>query len=196
MASTIDHSAPTQAPRPAPSDAELVDRSIDDPDVFGQIFDRHVDAIWRYVAARLGPDAAEDVVSETFAIAFTRRARFDTVATSARPWLYGIATNRLMKHRDAEIRWLARAASMPAEPTGDDPAVRAADRIDAAGLVGPLAAALLKLSDRERDVVLLHAIDGLTHDEIARALGIRAGTARTRLSRGLARMRTTLEEGT
>lgn len=196
MASTIDHSALPQTHRAAPSDAELVSRSINDPDVFGQIFDRHVDAIWRYVAARLGPDAAEDVVSETFAIAFSSRARFDIAATSARPWLYGIATNRLMKHRDVEIRWLARAAASPSEVPADDPALRAADRLDAQGLVGPLAAALLKLSDRERDVVLLHAIDGLSHLEIADALGIRAGTARTRLSRGLARMRTTLQEGT
>lgn len=48
---------------------------------------------------RLGRDAAEDVVAETFLVAFDRRHRYDPARPDARPWLYGIATNLIRRHR-------------------------------------------------------------------------------------------------
>ena len=84
------------SPAGAPSDAQVMARSIDDPSAFGEIAERHMDAIFRFVAARVGPSHAEDVVAETFTIAFDSRASFNLEADSARPWLYGIAANRLL----------------------------------------------------------------------------------------------------
>jgi RNA polymerase sigma-70 factor (ECF subfamily) len=191
MASTIDRSA---TPRAAASDAQLIARSIDAPACFGELFDRHVDAIFRYVAARVGASAAEDVVSDTFEVAFDRRSRFDQRATSARPWLYGIATNRLRKHRDAERTWLERASRAAVADRDELDAAQADARVDAQRLAPRLARALLTLSTAERDVLLLHALEGLGSDEIAAVLGIRAGAARTRLSRGTTRLRAVLEE--
>ena len=76
----------------APVDADVIARSVQEPEVFAVLFRRHAAAIQRYVARRLGVDAAEDVVAETFLAAFDQRGRYDLSRPDARPWLYGIAT--------------------------------------------------------------------------------------------------------
>ena len=55
-------------------DAELIRRSIDDPEQFAGVFDRYVEQIHRYVARRLGVQVADDIVAETFLTAFRCRA--------------------------------------------------------------------------------------------------------------------------
>ncbi|MCW2972192.1 MAG: ylaC [Thermoleophilia bacterium] len=181
-----------ELPAAAPTDSDAVRASLTAPDRFEELFTRHAPAIFRFVAARVGVSAAEDIVAETFATAFRRRAKFDLAVSSARPWLYGIAANRLHKHRDAEQRWLERQLLDRGDRYRDDgPGID--DRLDAARLAPQLAAALLTLSVGERDVLLLFALEDFSGDEIAVALGIRPGTARSRLSRGRAQLRALLE---
>jgi hypothetical protein len=74
----------------AGDDAALIARSLRTPGCFGLLFDRHAPAIGRYVARRLGPDAVDDLVGETFLVAFRRRGHYDLAHGDARPWLYGI----------------------------------------------------------------------------------------------------------
>lgn len=176
------------------SDSMLIAQSLSDASHFGVLFDRHADAIYRFAAARVGPTRAEDVVSDVFAIAFDRRATFDPESTSARPWLYGIAANCLKKLREDEDRWLKRSSF--AGSTGDDgdDADGMVARLDAQRIAPDIARALLTISPRERDVLLLHALEGLSTTEIADALGIRHGAARTRLARARTRLRTQLTE--
>ena len=52
---------------------------------FGLLFDRHAPAIHGYIARRLGRDAADDLVAETFLLAFGQRHRYDQGQPSARP---------------------------------------------------------------------------------------------------------------
>lgn len=188
MLDSLQHVAP-------PTDAQLVARSLKEPAHFSEVVERHAEAIFRFVAARIGPVAAEDVVAQTFAVAFDRRERFDRAATSARPWLYGIASNCLHKHRESERRWLERAALEPASSSEPQEPLAEA-RVDAARLAPDLAAALLTLNPAERDVLLLFALEELTHEQIAKVLGIRRGTAKSRLSRGCARLRSQLSHPT
>ena len=175
-----------------PDDAALVARSIVEPELFAGLYERHAAAIFRFAAIRVGREAAEDIVADTFATAFDRRTRFDLTAESARPWLYGIAANQLKKHADAERRWLQRAAASGRDRSQYDDH-GSEDRVDAARMAADLAAALLTLSPGERDAVVLSTLEDLTMEELARALGIRAGAAKTRLSRGRARMRALLD---
>lgn len=56
-------------------DAELIRRSLDDPEQFAGVFDRYVEQIHRYVARRLGVQAAEDVTAETFTTRTRSRPR-------------------------------------------------------------------------------------------------------------------------
>ncbi|MFE3455428.1 RNA polymerase sigma factor [Nonomuraea sp. NPDC059194] len=85
------------------ADAELIRRSWQEPAAFAAVFDRHAPQLHRYAVRRLGPDAAEDVVSDAFLAAFQNRHRYDLEHPDARPWLYGIASNVIGKRRRDEI---------------------------------------------------------------------------------------------
>jgi DNA-directed RNA polymerase specialized sigma24 family protein len=91
------------APAPtASADAGVIERSWHEPEQFAMLFDRHARLIHRYVARRVGGEAADDLVAETFLAAFGKRRRYDTSYSDARPWLYGIATNLIGQHRRDE----------------------------------------------------------------------------------------------
>jgi RNA polymerase sigma factor (sigma-70 family) len=176
------------------TDADLLDQAKRTPERFAAIFDRHYQDIYGYVAKRLGPDLAEDVASETFLIAFDRRHSFDPSRGEVRPWLYGIASNLAARHVRAETRRyraLAKAGGRDAaEQPSDTDAV--AGRLDAAAVRGRLAEALRRLPEPVRAVLLLVAWAGLNQQEAAVALGIPAGTARSRLHRARQEMRQAL----
>ncbi|MGH3545459.1 MAG: RNA polymerase sigma factor [Mycobacteriales bacterium] len=169
-----------------------------DREQFAQLFDRHAATLHRYCVRRVGVDAAEDVVAETFTIAFAKRGRFDAGYISALPWLYGIATNLLRRRRRDEVRAYRALARTGVDPlnTATAAAVDSTDyiaaRLDAAAASRQLAVALAKIPARHRDVLLLYAWGQLSYAEIATALRISLGTVRSRLSRAKARLRNDL----
>ncbi len=176
------------------SDQVLAGRLRDDPDAFGELYDCYFRAIYRYVAGRLGTSAAEDVAAETFVVAFAQRDRFDPGRGALRPWLFGIATNLVARHRRLEARHYRALSRLP-EPTsagGHEERVVAA--IAAQRLRPQLLQALAGLSRGERDVVLLVALGQLSHDEVAQALGISPGTVGSRLSRARTRLRQLIDQ--
>ena len=97
-----------------PSDAEVIGRSLGEPEAFGLIYDRHAATVLRFLGRRAGAEVAEGLVGELFRIAFERRKTFDASRASALPWLYGIGSNLLLKHRRGEARWLRASARMVA----------------------------------------------------------------------------------
>src|SRR5262245_55030654 len=98
----------------SPSDAEVIGRSLVEPEVFGLIYDRHAPALLRFLGRRVGAEIAEGLHAELFRIAFERRKAFDRERANALPWLYGIGSNLLLKHRRGEARRLAASARMAA----------------------------------------------------------------------------------
>jgi RNA polymerase sigma-70 factor (ECF subfamily) len=165
-------------------DATLIERSVAEPDLFRLVYERHAGALHRYAARRIGPDAADDVVAETFLVAFRRRARYDARRPVAGPWLYGIASNLIARHRRAEVRMYRAYARTGVDPVaGSVPQADVEARLDAAGQRRALAGALARLAARDRDVLLLVAWGGLAYEEVARALDIPVGTVRSRLNR-------------
>ncbi len=173
----------------AGSDAQIIAASRVEPLVFAAVFDRHYDAVHRYLARRVGLDLADDLAAETFTTAFDVRRRYDTARPDARPWLFGIATNLLRHHHRGEARRLRAYARLdrPADPDGGFGGVEA--RLDA-GRAGPaIADALTRLSAGDRDVLLLSAWADLRYEEIAVALRIPIGTVRSRLHRARRRVR-------
>ena len=170
------------------SDRDLVLSSRERPECFEAVFARHSSTIYRYLRRRVGVALAEELAAETFARAFRGRRRFDPRGESALPWLYGIAANLLRMHRRTEERRLrayARAADRRLEPS---PNIDSERRLDAVALRPALARALASLSCGQREVLLLHAWAGLSHEEIAVALDVSAGTVRSRLHRARAEM--------
>ena len=170
------------------TDAALIRRSLTDPSVFAEIFDRHFESVFRFLARRVGVVTAGDLASETFARAFEGRRRYRLERDDARPWLFGIATNLLRRQRRNEVRQLRAYAR-----TGVDPVLGGLDdaesRADAAAVGPALADALANLRADERDVLFLYAWADLSYVEIAEALGLPVGTVRSRLSRARAKAR-------
>jgi len=174
------------------TDAALIGRSWQEPERFAAVFDRYYAAIHGYVSRRLGRSLADDVAQETFLIAFDRRKRYDVARSDARPWLYGIASNLISRHRRAEVRQYRAMARAGLVQAVDGHAERVVGRLDAEALRGRLAAALAAVADGDRDVLLLVAWAQLSCEEAAQALGIPAGTARSRLHRARTRTRAAL----
>ncbi|MFF0869928.1 RNA polymerase sigma factor [Nonomuraea sp. NPDC003560] len=183
---------PGDAP-PSRDDAVMIERSWDEPEHFGAVFDAHYAEIHRYVSRRLGPHAADDVSAETFALAFRQRRRYDTSRRSARPWLYGIATNLISRHRRNEVRLLRAVDRLHPEANsarGHEDEVTA--KVSAQAVKGTLARAIAALSTDQRDVLLLVALSGLSYDEVAQALDVPFGTVSSRLNRARKKLRKAL----
>src|SRR5438874_3222263 len=138
------------------SDAEVIAASLDEPAHFGALFDRHAAVLFRYLVRRVGPDEADTMLGEVFRVAFERRQSFDVERLDARPWLYGIATRLLARHRRTEARRIgATARLLSRRAPQDDPTERVAARIDAADLWPDVADAVAALPAGERDALIL-----------------------------------------
>jgi RNA polymerase sigma factor (sigma-70 family) len=163
------------------SDAAIVGESLERPPAFSALYERHLDAVARYVARRVGASAAEDLTAEVFVRAFRARARYRPERETALPWLLGIAGHVVADNRRAERRRLAALEQLAAD------AAVAAPRGDnqlSAGLVRRLRA----LPARDRDALLLVVWGELTYEEAAEALEVPLGTVRSRLNRARRRM--------
>lgn len=176
----------------AARDAAVIEASRRSPDRFGAIFDAYFTEIHAYVARRLGPKDAQDVAAETFLAAFRRREAYDPERAAVRTWLYGIATNLVGKHRRGEVRALRAMERIEPNSVAEGPEDRVAVQVSAQALRGRLAGALAGLSEGDRDVVLLSALAGLSHEEIAAALDIPYGTVGSRLNRARRKLREVL----
>ena len=170
------------------SDATAITRSLQTPRAFEAVFDRHFDAVHRYLSRRVGRQRADDLASQTFVVAFERRASFRLdVSSDARPWLLGIATKLLANDRRAEQRRLETFARLGADAGG------AVVSAEAPECDRDVASALAALDPARRDVLLLHAWGDLSYEEIAGALAIPLGTVRSRLARARASLQADLE---
>ena len=81
------------------SDEELIAGLPRQPELMGVLYERHAPAVFRYLARRAGPPAAEDLLSEVFIAALSASSRVMAHDSgSALPWLYGIGLNVLHRH--------------------------------------------------------------------------------------------------
>ncbi|SDO71017.1 RNA polymerase sigma factor [Lentzea jiangxiensis] len=157
------------------SDAELIGRSLrGDTGAFVEVISRHETAIGNYLARRVGRQAAEDVLGDVWVAAYESRATYDRSFPEARPWLYGVALNRVRRY------WRSEPAEEPAADltrvvSDWDPWPAVDARVDAQAL---LRTALDRLKPEEREVLGLVAWEDLTVAEAGRVLDIPAGTAR------------------
>lgn len=153
--------------------------------------------IHRFLTRRIDPGDADGLVGEVFRIAFERRSSFDLDRPSARPWLYGIATNVLAHHRRSEVRRfhaMARLASVRIPDHADLFGERVSASIDADRAWPRFVAAIDDLPAEERHTLLLYAWEELSYADIAAALDVPVGTVRSRLNRARQRLRSLRDE--
>ncbi|MGA2528993.1 MAG: RNA polymerase sigma factor [Acidimicrobiales bacterium] len=111
-----------------------------DGGAFTELFERHFDDVYRYLAFRVGAVVAEDLAAETFARAFAGRQSFEPDRGSVRAWLFGIARNLIRDHRRDERREMEtwRRANADRLLYASDDAARLAERLRLRSAFGSL----------------------------------------------------------
>jgi RNA polymerase sigma-70 factor (ECF subfamily) len=182
MDATIS-SQPLSAPPDLPDlDATQMDRvRSGDRDAFAGLVDRHKDAVVNYLTRLTGNrDRAEDLAQETFLRLFRSAGSYSEQGL-LRGYLFRIATNlvRSEERREKRLRLLLPFLGRPdhAEPAAPSGLLRREMHRE-------LSAAVAQLPLRYRVPLVLHEIEGWAYADIARALGCREGTVKSRIHRG------------
>ena len=172
------------------TDSDDIAASLVDSQRFAAVVDRHFAEIFRYLARRVGRENAEDLGAETFIVAFSARNRYDLSRANALPWLYGIATNLIRRHRRTEVRMLMAYATAASQlDPDDDRSEGLVARLDHAASLARVASALADLDPDQRDALYLVAIVGLGYAQAAEALDIPVGTVHSRVARARTNLR-------
>jgi RNA polymerase sigma factor (sigma-70 family) len=168
-------------------DRELWCAAGEDREAFGELYERHAQAVFAFCARRTGDLAlAEDLTSVVFLEAWRRRRAVQLAGASVLPWLLGTANNVMRNQRRSLRRHRAALARLSIDrtaPSGEDEAIA---RVDAQRALSAALRALDGLSPEQRDAVNLVLWGGLSYEDAARALGVPVGTVRSRISRARA----------
>ena len=163
------------------TDADMLRRSVSEPAVFGELYERHGVAVRRYVVSRVGIYNGEDLAAEVFIRAFRGREKCRAEHGSALPWLLGVANHVISDHRRIEKRRLAALERLFADRR--EPATN-----PGVGLTAEVIRALRRLPVTDRDTLLLMVWGELSRDEVAIALGVPVGTVDSRIFRSRKRL--------
>jgi RNA polymerase sigma factor (sigma-70 family) len=161
---------------------------VDRRGAFEELFAAHYWAVRAYVLRRAPSAGAEDVVAETFLVAWRR---VDTIGGDPLPWLLGVARRILANQQRAERRRWALTARLQRLLPGQTP-----DWEPPGAMSDELAVAMVRLSPPEREALLLVAWEGLDGARAARAAGCTPGAFRARLHRARRHVAADLAETT
>ena len=174
------------------ADSDLLLLSREEPDAFGVLYERHAEGLLAYFARRtFDPEAAAELVAETFAEAFASRKRFRDRGAGAAGWLYGIARHQLgryFRHGSVDSR-ARRKLGLPEREILADDYERIEELIDFEQVGRAIAEAFSLLSDEQREAMTLRVVEGRPYSEVADLLKCSEETARARVSRGLKRLK-------
>ncbi|WP_223410468.1 RNA polymerase sigma factor [Occultella gossypii] len=156
-----------------------------DPDAFERFYRAHVRAVEGFVARRVGdPHSAADLTAEIFLAAIESAAGYDPTRGTPVGWLYGIARNVVAQWARSSARERRAISRISGRALLDgDGLRRVEERLDAELGARQVYVGMARLSDDERAVLELVALDGLTVADAARVLGVQPVTARVRLHR-------------
>jgi RNA polymerase sigma-70 factor, ECF subfamily len=176
---------------------ELIARAQDgDRAAFAALVRIHQDEVYTLARRLVGdPHLAADVAQDAMVRAWRALPNFRGEARLS-TWLHRITVNTAWTHKDRA----KRTAALPLDEYHELPAPAGADHPEVAGelveLRGRLRAALDRLPDSQRQVVVMKDVHGWSHQEIAEAMDISVTAAKVRLHRARARLAKDLEEST
>lgn len=156
-----------------------------DPDAFEAFYRDHIETVRRFVARRVtDPHLAADLTAAVFLAAIDASGSYRADRGSPAAWLVGVARNVVadeFRSRSREQRLRRRVAGLRLLDANS--LERIEDRIDAERETRRLYAALATLSPKDRALLEMVAVDGLSVADAAAALGLKPGAARVRLHR-------------
>jgi RNA polymerase sigma-70 factor (ECF subfamily) len=183
--------APVEDVEPDAAVADLVARAqAGDGEAFGELYDRYLDLVYRYVYYRAGSKAlAEDLVSETFLRALRRIGTFEWQGRDFAAWLITIARNIIADHfKSGRFRLEVSTADMlDADRATEGPESEVLDGITNSSLLD----AVKKLNSEQQECVVLRFLQGMSVIETAQAMGKTEGAIKAlqyRAVRTLGRM--------
>ena len=185
-----ERSRPAATPTDQAPIDELVDRARQgDADAFGQLYDRFLPEIVRYLARRVGdPDAAEDLAQQVFLKAWQAIPRYEARGVPFKAWLYRMAHNQMVDH--------FRTRRPTSDLEGIDPPVasEAEETVIALEMSEALERALANLSEDHRQVLTLRFLMEKSAREIGEIMGRKEVTVRGLQMRALQALRREIEE--
>lgn len=190
--------SPTSSDKPKrrnqPGEARLIQRAQQgDRQALGELYNRHVDLIYRYVYARVRDEAvAEDLTAEVFVKALEGLPEYEARGYPFQAWLYRIARARTVDYyrRQERRREVTLDETLPAERPHPDEFVEMADRW------GRAIDLVAQLTDDQQDVLILRFIGELTLSEVADTLGKTTGSVKSLQHRALTSLARLVDEQT
>ena len=173
-----------------PPSADDVGSIATDPDAFERFYRENLEAVRRFVARRVAdPHLAADLTAEIFLAAVDSASSYRPNRGVPQAWLIGLARHVVAGEFRRQSRDRAIAGRLSGRRLLDpDSLGRIEERIDAERHARALYDALATLPPRDRALMELVAVDGLSIAEAAAVLGVKPGTARVRLHRSRARV--------
>jgi RNA polymerase sigma-70 factor (ECF subfamily) len=186
----VKGAALTEAVRTEPelatmSDEQIARLAVRQRHVFGELYVRYADRIFRYAAGRTGSRTiADDVLNDTMVGALEGLHRYDPDKGSFASWLFTIASRRVADHergRAQQRRFLSRRTLNGLNDDLLETLIRSED-------YERVRNAVQQLPSRQREIVLLRYVAELSFRDVARVLGVSEGAARMRINRALRRL--------
>jgi RNA polymerase sigma-70 factor, ECF subfamily len=162
-----------------------------DPNAFGEIYDRFVDRVYRYLYFRTGSHPeAEDLAEQVFLKAWEAIGRYRWQGRPFLAWLYRLAHNTHIDHVRTQRPTLSlNNTDRPVELPSSAAAVELSRALDS----DLLARALRQLTQDQQQVIVLKFIEGLDNAQIAESMDKREGAIRALQMRALMSLRRVLE---
>jgi RNA polymerase sigma-70 factor, ECF subfamily len=192
---TVPGTEPSQ-PAESPDDlyvVELVDRVVAarDARAFGELYDRFVERVYRYLYFRTGSHPeAEDLTEQVFLKAWEAIGRYRWQGRPFLAWLYRLAHNTHIDHvRSQRPTTSLTNDQRPLELASTSASAELGRALDAEVIAGALA----QLTPEQQQVIVMKFIDGLDNEQIAQCMDKREGAIRALQMRALMSMRRVLE---
>ena len=175
-------------------DAALLRRlQAGDRSALAELYDQHASGVYAVCLRVLRqPPEAEAVVSDVFLEIWRKPDGFDPSRGGWRTYLLPLARSRSIDRLRASATRQAKTEAAHAEGQSPPPSPDPAELAELGERRGAVRAAVEQLEEEQRSVLMLSYFDGLTHKEIAEALGMPLGTVKTRIRAGLKALRKSL----
>lgn len=159
---------------------------------FRRLFDSLAPAV-KGLAMRQGADpaSAEEIVQETFLVVWRKAALYSPERGSATAWVYAIARNVRIDRLRREPAWQELTDEQEDRPTDETPADEA---LASRQIQSRVRSVLSQLPAEQAEVVRLAFVDGLSHSQIAEALGAPLGTVKTRMNLAYQKLRASMRD--